>query len=444
MGKLLYNPNIATTFNLRDIADFIFLHTLALVIIRSEPTTQGLAIAYAWDIVRITDWSQFRYSNCDLYNLFNILDGKEHYWQTLKDKKSNELLKRRIKLDPYIIRTYFRDVSKNQYNTNWDRRFLLQLESMLCIDNSNYKSIRKLVSDWRDLPVDAKKSTMTRLMQAFNIRIRRSDLYPILDGIAKSNDLLWRGVKNPEKNMVDKYGSISGERHLNQQAHDRMKLLGMKESTTQSNSIIVNGVKRPITNSTGNLIANTKEKIENFWKWFGNSRVVDEQGRPLVVYHGTSASFNELDLNMSNNQFWFTTDYSAINNGTTGASSSGNVMQLYVKIDNPADWDVYDSLTLDEMDRDGYDGALLSERDGTITGFVNQRANQIKSVFNKGSFNTSNNLNEDASCDSTSSGDIATIIAPLFSKPIRRTKKPSRLKQIYGKKSSNYMNTVRE
>ena len=26
---------------------------------------------------------------------------------------------------------------------------------------------------------------------------------------------------------------------------------------------------------------------DNFWKWFGNSKVVDEQGRPLVVYHGS-------------------------------------------------------------------------------------------------------------------------------------------------------------
>lgn len=31
---------------------------------------------------------------------------------------------------------------------------------------------------------------------------------------------------------------------------------------------------------------------DNFWKWFGNSKVVDEQGKPLVVYHGSSKLFN--------------------------------------------------------------------------------------------------------------------------------------------------------
>lgn len=30
----------------------------------------------------------------------------------------------------------------------------------------------------------------------------------------------------------------------------------------------------------------------NFWKWFGNSKVVDDQGNPLVVYHGTDQDFS--------------------------------------------------------------------------------------------------------------------------------------------------------
>lgn len=32
---------------------------------------------------------------------------------------------------------------------------------------------------------------------------------------------------------------------------------------------------------------------DNFWKWFGNSKVVDASGKPLKVYHGTNADFSE-------------------------------------------------------------------------------------------------------------------------------------------------------
>ncbi len=34
------------------------------------------------------------------------------------------------------------------------------------------------------------------------------------------------------------------------------------------------------------------ERAENFKKWFGDSKVVDEKGEPLTVYHGTDADFN--------------------------------------------------------------------------------------------------------------------------------------------------------
>jgi hypothetical protein len=52
---------------------------------------------------------------------------------------------------------------------------------------------------------------------------------------------------------------------------------------------------KPTTNSLGQPIADTVEKIANFYKWFGNSKVVDSQGRPMVVYHGTISDFDRFD-----------------------------------------------------------------------------------------------------------------------------------------------------
>jgi hypothetical protein len=33
----------------------------------------------------------------------------------------------------------------------------------------------------------------------------------------------------------------------------------------------------------------TQEGLQNFWNWFGTSKTIDKQGRPLVFYHGTAA-----------------------------------------------------------------------------------------------------------------------------------------------------------
>lgn len=55
------------------------------------------------------------------------------------------------------------------------------------------------------------------------------------------------------------------------------------------------GKKRTVYNSNGDRIAKSAEALTNFWRWFGDSKVVDSQGRPLVVYHQTSETFNTFE-----------------------------------------------------------------------------------------------------------------------------------------------------
>lgn len=70
--------------------------------------------------------------------------------------------------------------------------------------------------------------------------------------------------------------------------------------------LMINGKERPTQNSNGQPIAATEEGVRNFWNWFGDSKVVDEQGRPLVVYHGApDARFvNEDGTFKNHNQRW--------------------------------------------------------------------------------------------------------------------------------------------
>lgn len=65
-------------------------------------------------------------------------------------------------------------------------------------------------------------------------------------------------------------------------------------------TIEVDGKERTVYNSEGNRIAKSKEALTNFWRWFGDSKVVDEQGRPLVVYHGSDVSGIEIFDNQAN------------------------------------------------------------------------------------------------------------------------------------------------
>ncbi|MBK8168264.1 MAG: hypothetical protein IPK64_20135, partial [bacterium] len=69
----------------------------------------------------------------------------------------------------------------------------------------------------------------------------------------------------------------------------------IRKSSSGTSTIMVDGVARPRTDSAGKSIHPTDGGIRNFWRWFGDSKVVDRQGRPLVVYHGTVNDIEQFD-----------------------------------------------------------------------------------------------------------------------------------------------------
>jgi hypothetical protein len=91
----------------------------------------------------------------------------------------------------------------------------------------------------------------------------------------KKADTFMSSVGNNDNEFSEKNIQVKGV--------DRVQLQIVRLPET----ININGVDRPTTNSNGKPIHSTEEGVRNFWRWFGDSKVVDEQGRPLVVYHGT-------------------------------------------------------------------------------------------------------------------------------------------------------------
>lgn len=100
-------------------------------------------------------------------------------------------------------------------------------------------------------------------------------------------------------------------------------------------TININGVERQTTNSNGTPIAKSQRSLEYFYNWFGDSKVVDEQGRPLVVYHGTDERFDRFLYKYigkhgtaEGSGFYFT-------NNKSFSEGWGKQKSLYLKIDNP-------------------------------------------------------------------------------------------------------------
>ena len=81
-------------------------------------------------------------------------------------------------------------------------------------------------------------------------------------------------------------------------------------------------------------------RADNFNRWFGNSKVVDDQGNPKVVYHGTSRDITVFDPNEGKGKTYGTGSFFSSNRDTsatyTHGANGGNVMPVYLRMENPA------------------------------------------------------------------------------------------------------------
>jgi len=126
---------------------------------------------------------------------------------------------------------------------------------------------------------------------------------------------------------------------------EELRALGFKFSNGRAVTD-VDGVERPALNSEGRPIHPTEEGVRNFWRWFGNSKAVDAEGRPKIYYHATPGSFGEFrpggnDPALSGPAIWVTDDKTyqpaAHNVGRRrGHYNEGtNVMPLYLRAERP-------------------------------------------------------------------------------------------------------------
>lgn len=187
---------------------------------------------------------------------------------------------------------------------------------------------------------------------------------------------------------------------------------------TSPATIEVDGVERPTTNSDGKPIHPTEKGIRNFWEWFGDSKVVDEQGRPKVVYHGTGKDFEEFRPR-TGGAVWFALDKNYARKYFSALPGANNkVIPAYLRSNTPLTVDMEGNSSLPigskklkgvlnyarriedvvgVANQQGHDSVLFENREKTVEGYSSEEyavfePNQIKSaVGNTGDFSGGDN-----------------------------------------------------
>jgi hypothetical protein len=198
-----------------------------------------------------------------------------------------------------------------------------------------------------------------------------------------------------------------------------------------------------VKDKNGNLLAPNGKKsnlnehqwrtvrTEAFRNWFGDSKVVDENGEPLVVYHGTSKLFNVFKLPTKKQRiksplgrlgFYFTespklagdfTKYSW-SSDTSKHKVKANIIPVYISMSNPYNMGIDEFISMSnddvknidkrqqEIKGYGYDGIVVIKPTESIwknssvmaefpsNQYIAFHPTQIKSIYNVGTFDPAN------------------------------------------------------
>ena len=166
-------------------------------------------------------------------------------------------------------------------------------------------------------------------------------------------------------------------------------------------SIASTGIVHRFTKKVNMKIAETVQS-QQFKRWFGDwqndpahaSKVVNEDGTPKVVYHGTNAEFTVFD----NSMIGSSTQVGVLGDGFYFAETKElakmygeQVMGTYLSIKNPYYAKPEEAFNIDayQLEQQGYDGAIMQMARGTIYSVFDNR--QVKSATdNIGTYDKNN------------------------------------------------------
>jgi hypothetical protein len=194
------------------------------------------------------------------------------------------------------------------------------------------------------------------------------------------------------------YAKIHGQGNLNNKFRVLSKTVSAKQLYTDGNSIHEWGYAE---NGPSGLNEEIQKLNQNFWQWFGNSKVL-KNGKPLIMHHGGSFSASKpsgVGISKPFNEFkgvgWFTSSKA---DARYYAKQSGgyNLTSVYLKIENPlysgkqedgSYIETNDAVLLARRSNGKYDGVIDVENSNILDAIV-WNSNQIKSATdNDGNFN---------------------------------------------------------
>ena len=182
----------------RQIADLLFLNTLALHLLYLEDKTVKRAKDYAKITVAYGNFALFRTAASDLYLLAYALLHPDNQNMTFTKHSESKKFMEGLQFDQGMYIKYLRMVAQSRAGREYANMYFYRLENQLKIKDSRYKRWRRLISTYKNLKFAQRNAIYAQLV--FEIKRigggagRGSELVPALEPFLKK-----RGYRDLER-----------------------------------------------------------------------------------------------------------------------------------------------------------------------------------------------------------------------------------------------------
>jgi hypothetical protein len=180
-----------------DCCERLYLSLLVLETLRHFPEFRLTAQSYAKRTRGFESYRYYRVNGSDLYNFIYFVVGDDSAQDKLKDPEAAKKLKAQTRIPLKDLNRYINELA-NGKNPNLVSSLFIKLEQGLKITNSDYKEIRRALSDFAKTTRDDKRRFTTRLIYAVRAKLRNSDIIDDFEKFAAIKDMEKASVADPE------------------------------------------------------------------------------------------------------------------------------------------------------------------------------------------------------------------------------------------------------
>ena len=180
-----------------DCGERAYLTLLALETMRQYPDFRAYVRRYAKKTAGFELYKMYRIMGTDLYNFIYFLVGDSSAQDKLKDPDSAKRMRASTKLPTAAINRYINAVAQGKTPVQINSMFMA-IESAINVTNSDYKAIRRNLTNFARLTKAEKRLLSTRLIFAVRAKLRSSDIIEDFEKFAAIKNLEKASVTDPE------------------------------------------------------------------------------------------------------------------------------------------------------------------------------------------------------------------------------------------------------